>query len=235
MQIRISLLLLAAGGLWAEPVNYEFGAVPGSRITLTVEKTGLWSGRKHVFEFERFNGRVVYDRDTPNQSQVELTIEAASAICKDSWVSEKDRRNILTFMLRDMLDAERHPRLAFKSNAIVLRGERSFDVTGNLAVRGIEKPARVSVTIDDGGGALESVSGQSVVRLKDYGLKPPRAALGTIGTKDEMTVEFQLSTRPAQLSSPAGSDRRESRPRSPRSRGRAPRRSFDCAWSNGCS
>ena len=36
------------------------------------------------------------------------------------------------------------------------------------------------------------MAGRAVVRLKDYALKPPSAALGTIGTKNEMTVEFLL-------------------------------------------
>jgi hypothetical protein len=42
-------------------------------------------------------------------------------------------------------------------------------------------------------GRITSLSGHAVVRLKDYGLKPPTAALGTIGTKNEMTVEFSLA------------------------------------------
>jgi len=204
MRIRISLFVLAAGALCAQPAHYELRPAHGSRFALTVEKTGLLSGRKHVFEFQRFSGEVLFDRAAPNRSQVELTIDAASAICKDSWVSDKDRGNILAFMFRDMLDVERHPRLTFRSSNVVMKGDRSFEVAGNLVVRGIDKPAKVTVMIDDGQGTLQSVSGQAVVRLKEYGLKPPKAALGAIGTKDEMTVEFQLVPLPVQESNPAG-------------------------------
>jgi polyisoprenoid-binding protein YceI len=204
MRIGISLFLLAAGALCAQPANYELRPGPASKFTLTVEKTGLWSGRKHVFEFQRFSGRLLFDRDVPNRSQVELSIDAASATCKDLWVSENDRGNILAFMFRDMLDVERHPQLTFRSSSVVMKGDRSFEVSGNLLVRGIDKPVKVSVMIDDGRGSLQSISGQAVVRLKDYGLKPPKAALGAIGTKDEMIVEFHLVPLPVQASSTAG-------------------------------
>jgi polyisoprenoid-binding protein YceI len=204
MRIPISLFVLAAGTVCAQPGRYELGPTHGSRFALTVEKTGLLSGKKHVFEFQRFSGRVLFDRAAPSRSQVELTIDAASAICKDTWVSDKDRSRILAFMLRDMLDVERHPRLTFKSSSIVMKGDRSFEVAGNLDVRGIDKPAKVSVIIDDGEGALQSVNGEALVRLTEYGLKPPKAALGAIGTKDEMTVEFQLVPLPVQESSSAG-------------------------------
>jgi polyisoprenoid-binding protein YceI len=195
MRIAISFFVLGAGALLAQPVAYDLGPVFGSRFTLTVEKTGIWSGRKHVFEFERYSGRLRFDRNAPTQSQVELAIDAASVICRDTWVDEKDRARILAFALHDMLDAERHPRLMFRSTGIVLKGEHIFEAVGILSVRGIEKPATVTVVIDDRGGEPASLTGQAIVRLKDYGLKPPKAALGAIGTKDEMTVEFRLVPR----------------------------------------
>ena len=204
MRIQISLFLLAAGALCAQPVPYALQPAADSRFALSVEKTGLFSGRSHVFEFQRFSGRILFDRAAPGRSEVEFTIDAASAICKDSWVSEKDRAKILMFMLRNMLDAERHPSLTFRSSSVVKKGDRSFEVAGNLVVRGIEKPTKVMVTVDDDQGALQSVRGQAVVRLTAYGLKPPRSVLAVIGTKDEMTVEFRLAPVRLEESNPAG-------------------------------
>jgi len=204
MRIAISFFVLVTGVLLAQPVTYEFRPAPGSRFALTVEKTGIWSGKKHVFEFERYSGSLRFDRNAPAQSQVELAIDAASAVCKDTWVSEKDRGRILAFMFHDMIDAERYPRLKFRSTGIVSKTEHMFEATGMLAVRGIEKPATVIVVIDDHGGELASLIGQATVRLKDYGLKPPRVALGAIGTKDEMMVEFRLVPRLSHDTAAAG-------------------------------
>jgi hypothetical protein len=37
-----------------------------------------------------------------------------------------------------------------------------------------------------------SLEGGATIKMTDYGLKPPAAALGTIGTKDEMRIEFRI-------------------------------------------
>jgi hypothetical protein len=41
-------------------------------------------------------------------------------------------------------------------------------------------------------GPGDVLSGSAIVKLSDYRLRPPWAALGAIGTKDEMRVEFKL-------------------------------------------
>lgn len=192
MPPRLTLLLAAAGLLLGESTVYELKATSGSRFALTVEKTGLLSGKKHLFLFDRYQGMLVYDPETPERSRVELTIDAGSAVCKDSWVSRNDLKKIQDYALHDMLAVEKYPELRFRSTSVVRKSENSFQVAGMLAIRGIENPVTVSVTVDNQRGPLASLAGQAVVRLKDYGLKPPSAALGAIGTKNEMTVEFLL-------------------------------------------
>lgn len=187
------LSLLASNWAWAEPVTYHFAPAPGSRFTLTVEKTGIWSGRRHVFEFGRYHATIVLDREAPGASRAEIAIEAASAVNTDTWVGEKDRKNIMAFLLKDMLDAEHHPRLVFRSQAVRRTGPGAYEASGVLNVRGLDKPVTVTATLDERSGNVAAVSGRAIVRLKDYGLRPPRAALGLIGTRDEMTVEFRLA------------------------------------------
>jgi polyisoprenoid-binding protein YceI len=193
----LGFIVWGGAALLAQPEQFSFQPQPGDRFALTVEKTGLWSGRKHVFEFDRYRGTLRFDRAQPARSVVELTIEAGSAVCTDAWLSEKDRRKVLEFMFRDMLDVERHPRMTFRSTAVRATAEKVFDVSGMLTVRGIERPVRVSVTLGESGRTLTALTGHAIVRLKDYGLNPPKAALGAIGTKNEMTVDFRLVPRPS--------------------------------------
>lgn len=121
-----------------------------------------------------------------------MTIDADSATCKDAWVSEKDRVKVLAYMRNEMLDTAHHPQLVFRSERVAPRGDRAFDVQGSLTVRGASKPVTVSLMVEERDGALAAVTGQATVRMKDYGLTPPKAALGAIGTKNEMTVSFRL-------------------------------------------
>ena len=64
---------------------------------------------------------------------------------------------------------------------------------GMLTIRGIYKPAVVIVAVADQKEGKHSFQGGATVRLTDYGLKPPSAAFGTIGTKDEMAFSFTVT------------------------------------------
>ena len=195
MGIRLGLLLASVGGLalGGGGATYTIRPAAGTRFVLTVEKTGLMSGKKHLFLFERYRGTLVYDGAAPERSRVELAIDSSSAVCQDTWVSEKDLKKIQKYALEDMLAAARYPELHFTSTAIARKDENSYEVQGMLTIRGTAKPANVMVTLHGGADSISSISGSAVVRMKDYGLKPPSAALGTIGTKSEMKVDFQLA------------------------------------------
>jgi polyisoprenoid-binding protein YceI len=190
--MRWAIWLVASGALWAQPVELHFGPAPGASLTLTVEKTGVWSGRKHVFEFQRYTAKALFNAKDPSKSSVELSIDAASAECHDAWVNDKDREKVLEYMRRDMLDVEHHPQLLFRSERVTTTDGGEFAIQGQLSVRGIEKPVVVTAKVESRDGAVSAVSGTAVVRMKDYGLTPPKAALGAIGTKNEMTVSFRL-------------------------------------------
>ena len=186
-------LCLAFSTLGAAPIPYEIRPAPQNRFVLEVFKTGLMSGKKHTFEFERYSGAVSFDREAPQNSRVELSIEGASAVCKDTWVSQKDLAKIQKAALEDMLDVAHHPRLTFTSTRVIPRGPDRYDVEGALTIRGIAKPAVVHVTAAPATDQSLALAGTAEVRLRDYGLKPPGAALGAIGTRNEMNVEFSLT------------------------------------------
>lgn len=186
-------LLLLVLPLGAEVVTYQIRPAPGNRLALDVAKTGLLSGKKHLFVFERYQGLLRYDRDAPERSRVEMTIESASIVCQDTWVKPKELQKITQTALQDMMAAEQHPRLVFSSTSIARQAESRFEVRGTLTIRGIAKPVVVAVTMTPGSGETLTFAGRAEVRMKDYGLKPPSAALGMVGTRNEMEVGFQLT------------------------------------------
>lgn len=175
----------------AAPIEYRIRPVPEARFALEVHKTGLMSGKKHLFVFERYSGVLQYDKERPVDSRVELEIEAKSAVLKDEWIGEKNKSKVLDYALVDMLEAARHPVLKFTSSGIAAAGGNRFKVVGTLEIRGIPKPAEVDVTVG-GDDADLRLDGTSTVKLSSYGLKPRSRTLGIIGTKDEMTVSFRV-------------------------------------------
>ena len=185
---------MALAPLHGEANRYAIAPAPGTQLSLEVYKTGLMSGKKHFFLFEKFHGELRYDPQQPATSSVRLEIDAASAVCKDTWVSPGDLRKVQAAALHDMLAADRFPRLTFTSTRLAAAGPGRYDIEGTLTIREIAKPAVVHVRVD-AGSALR-IEGDAEVKLRDYGLKPPGAALGAIGTKNEMKVSFVLLPAP---------------------------------------
>ena len=191
-----ALLLLVSAALAAETRPYGIEPDPDSRFALEVYKTGLMSGKKHLLVFERYQGRLEYDPQNPEQSRVELTIESASLIVKDDWVNEKERKKIGDEALNNMLGAKQYREMRFRSGSIRAAGEGRYEVQGELTIRELARPALVRVSLKEGPGGSMLFEGEAIVIMKDYGMKPPSAALGLIGTKDEMMVSFRLRAAP---------------------------------------
>jgi polyisoprenoid-binding protein YceI len=160
---------------------------PGSVLNLYVEKTGLLAGKRHHFTFDRFGGRLSGDL-----SRIEFTIESASIVCRDTWVSEKDRAKIVKVALEDMLAASQYPAIRFESERISSTTAEDYTVKGVLSIRTVTRPLVLKVRKTADG----TYTGEARFRLTDYGLKPPSAALGLVGTRDEVLFTLTLSTRP---------------------------------------
>jgi polyisoprenoid-binding protein YceI len=186
-------LLLAAS--LCSAATYTVSPAPQTEFKLEVHKTGLMSGKVHLFTYERYRGSVHYVPDAPGESRVTMEIEAASVACRDTWIGDKDKAKV-TAMALEMMESEKHPWLKFVSQSVAPRGQGEFQVKGALTIKGITKPITVRVTVQPEGAALR-VRGSAIVLRKDYGINP-RAAVpfGLIGNKEEMPVTFNLLATP---------------------------------------
>jgi polyisoprenoid-binding protein YceI len=184
----LAILLLLQPWLAAETLTISAGSGP---VRLTVLKTGLMSGKKHVFEFPSYRAQIEYDRGTPANSRVELTIDAARFDLKDDWLSAKDQRKVADYAREKMLDAGRYSTIRFRSREILERAPGEFTVRGDLVIRDRTRPVEVTVKRVESGGSVE-FQGSAAVDMREFGLDPPKAALGTIGTNPRMLVEFRF-------------------------------------------
>src|SRR5947209_20628098 len=105
--------LVAVTAVHAERTSFEIHPAQGSRMELSVQKTGLLRGKSHLFAFDRYRGELQFDADHPESSVVSLVIEPQSASCRDTWVSAGDLRKIQAYALKDMLAADRFPSIVF--------------------------------------------------------------------------------------------------------------------------
>jgi polyisoprenoid-binding protein YceI len=191
----IACLLLARGNASAEVVPYTVEPHADGRFELIVEKTRLMSGKQHLFLFPEYSGQLRFDAEAPENSSIELRIKTASVVCKDDWVSEKDLVKIEDEARDKMMQADKHPELVFRSKSIRALADGEYEASGDLSIRGAAKPVTVRVTMQPSGDSSLRFEGESTINMRDWGLKPPSAALGTVGTDEMMQVRFRLLAR----------------------------------------
>jgi polyisoprenoid-binding protein YceI len=184
---------IAALGLaplvYAQVQHYEIRPSDSNKLELRVAKTGLYRGKVHVFVFPQYSGTLGYDPQKPENSRVSLTISASDIKLTDTWLSEKDFKSVQEYALQDMLAANKYPEIQYQSADVRGIDASHFEVRGTLTIRGIAKPTILHVMLDSG----PRFAGEAVIRLTDYGLKPPKAALGLVGTENEMKFSFLIS------------------------------------------
>ncbi len=176
-----------------ESARYLIRPSAESTFTLEVSKTGLMAGKKHFLFFEQYAGEVDYDSNRPENSKVTLTVDARSVTAKDAWVKKKEeRKKIVDAAVNDMMAANQYPQLKFSSTRIAGKSKGQFEIQGDLTVRGITRPITFIAAAKPSGIERLEIDGDAQINLKDYGLKPPSALLGLIGTKSKMTLRFLL-------------------------------------------
>ena len=137
--------------------------------------------------YGRFNdiaGTVVFDKDNPSKSSVELSVPVASL---DTHNSIRD----LSLKSRDFFDAKQFPAMTFKSTKVEGDGE-TLKVSGDLTIHGVTK----SMTVDfkkggEGKGVFGEMRGggetQFTIRRSDFGMNFQQGAIG-----DEVNIILSL-------------------------------------------
>ncbi|MEW6224613.1 MAG: YceI family protein [Chloroflexota bacterium] len=90
-------------------------------------------------KFASVDGTVVLDEDAPAASSGTFSVDTASL---NTGVEQRDGHLRST----DFLDADAHPRITFATTAVEPRGGNDYRVTGDLAIRGVTRPATFDVT-----------------------------------------------------------------------------------------
>ncbi len=117
--------------------------------------------------FTDFDGRVVIG-DTPEQSSVDVTINAAS-------VNSGDDKRDDHLRSPDFLDVENYPQITFRSTRVEIEPDGSAKVHGDLAVKGVTRPVTLDVEFhgaspDPWGGRRIGFTATTEIDREDWGL-----------------------------------------------------------------
>ena len=144
--------------------------------------------------FADFSGSIEFDEANPQNSRVNVTIQAASI---DTAEGDRDKH----LRSADFFDVETYPTLQFASTSVTPRGDNLYDVEGNLTIHGVTRtvvlPASFLGTAQDPWGNTKFVfEAELTLNRKDFGLTW-NAALETGGflVGDEVKVSLSIQAK----------------------------------------
>ena len=118
--------------------------------------------------FSDFDGTIDFYKARTEQSQVIVTIRAASI---DTGVADRDKH----LRSDDFFAVDKYPTLTFVSTTIAPKGGNRYEVTGDLTMRGVTKSIVLPIEFlgaatDPWGNQKVAFEGEVTLNRKDYGL-----------------------------------------------------------------
>jgi polyisoprenoid-binding protein YceI len=144
--------------------------------------------------FADTSGTIVVDEENPENSSVEVRIDARSI---DTRVGDRDTH----LRSEDFLNVEKYPEVTFRSTRIegahAEAGDR-FRVVGDLTIRGETKEVTLAATYegqgtDPWGGTRAGFTASTKIDRRDWGLTWNQALeAGGILVSNDVTIELQV-------------------------------------------
>jgi polyisoprenoid-binding protein YceI len=119
--------------------------------------------------FAKFAGTIELDREKPERSSVAVTIDAKS-------IDTHDEKRDAHLRSPDFFDVEQAPELSFRSTGVRPGKGASFQVVGDLTIRGVTRPVTLEAESlgegkDPWGNARTGFTARASINRLDYGLK----------------------------------------------------------------
>jgi polyisoprenoid-binding protein YceI len=142
--------------------------------------------------FDEFEGAAVLDFDDPTKSSARLTFQVGSVNTGNAQRDEHLRTN-------DFFDVPNHPTATFESTSVRAIDDSTFEMVGNLTLRGVTKPVTVTWELtgqetDPFGNLRAGFEGKATINRKDWGVNW-NAALeaGGVLVSEKVVLELDVS------------------------------------------
>ena len=156
-------------------------------------KDGLLSKIAHDLKLRVTRFRVSVDLSRPF---VAVELDASSLVVETAMhagtenpgaLSATDRDKIASQMRADVLQVSSYPRINFSSTRALRRADGGYDLSGTLALHGVERELSVQTRVE-GNQQVAEVG----VHQPDYGITVFKAMLGTLKIKPDVRVRLSV-------------------------------------------
>ena len=116
----------------------------------------------------RVSGKLQLDPTTPEKADFEIAVDVGA-------INTNDAKRDGHLRSADFFDAEKHPEITFKSNAIFPKGEGKYAASGDLTIRGLTRPISfdielLSVAPNAQGGQILGATATATIDRTAFGL-----------------------------------------------------------------
>lgn len=169
------------GDYLIDPVHSSIGFVARHAMVTKVRGT-----------FGEFEGRGHLDIENPSASMMRVVIKADSI---DTGSADRDAH----LRSNDFLAMDEYPEIIFVSTMVEPAGSDTYEVTGDLTLRGVTRPVTFDLrltgsAVDPYGNQRVGLEGNLVINRKDWGVNwnAPLEAGGVL-VSEKVTIEFDVS------------------------------------------
>jgi polyisoprenoid-binding protein YceI len=141
--------------------------------------------------FLKWEGTLVLDEQDWSKSRVEVSIDAAS-------INTSDEKRDGHLKSADFLDAEKFPKLTFKSTKVEKASGDKLKVTGDLTIRDVTKSVTLDVELlgkakDPWGNNKIAFNGKVAIQREEFGAKWNQALeTGGLLVGKEVDIDLEL-------------------------------------------
>lgn len=144
-------------------------------------------------EFGSYSGTLTTEGDSFEGASVEFSADVNSI---NTGNEQRDGH----LKSPDFFDADNHPAITFKSNGFTKKGDDEYEMTGDLTIRGVNKPVKLAVEFagivqDPYGNTKAGFSINGKINRKDFGLAwsaVTEAGSVVVGEEVRLVMEVQL-------------------------------------------
>ena len=142
-------------------------------------------------DFGAVTGTVDYDGTDVTKAKVQATIDVKSITTR---VEKRDEH----LKSDDFLDVANHPTMTFVSTSITPKGKGTYNMAGNLTIRGTTRPVVFELThpagpITSRGTTKIGASASAKINRKDFGVKYHEVMdNGGLGVADDVFIQLDV-------------------------------------------
>lgn len=178
--VSVLICMLASAGMLVSAQNLS---IKSSEVSVNGDTN---VSHKFSIKVTEVNGNMTLANNRPQTLTVEIPVRSLSS---DEKLMEKKTH--------EAFNEPKNPKITFKMTelgSIQKSGDKiTVSVTGDLSMNGTTK----KITLKADGKELKpgsyTIQGSLPIKMSDYGMKAPTAMMGTMKTKDLVTVDYKVT------------------------------------------